>query len=97
MSRFRPSPQMRSLKCRLSFLWLGGMITREAFINKIRELGFVFKAQKKRVYLFRKKGGFSYVAVPKADLLEEDWVASSLRQAGLEEEEIKKFIGEAKN
>lgn len=72
------------------------MVPRQAFINKIRELGFTFKGEKKRVTLWRQKGTFLYIAVPKSDLLEDEFVTSSLRRAGLEDDEIRKFIGEAR-
>jgi len=73
------------------------MIARDWFINKIRQLGFTFKGQQKRTYLWRQRGGFVYISIPKADLLEDEFVTSSLRHAGLNEEEIKQFIGAAKS
>ncbi len=72
------------------------MVPRQAFVNKIRELGYSFKAQQRRTFLFRQKNGVNYIAVPKSDLLEDDWVGSNLRRAGLTREQIHKFIAEAK-
>lgn len=73
------------------------MISREAFINKIRELDFTFKRQQRRTFLWRQRAGRVRIVVPKADLLEEEFVAINLRRAGLDEAAIKKFIGEAKS
>ena len=68
------------------------MICRETFINKIRELNFTYKTQQKRTYLWRQKGTTNYIAVPMADLLEEEWVKSQLRQIGVNESDILAFI-----
>jgi hypothetical protein len=72
------------------------MVPRQAFLIKIRQLDYSFCEQKKRVYLYRRKNGTAYIAVPKADLLSEEYVEINLRRSGLTEEEILKFIGEAK-
>jgi len=72
------------------------MIRREAFINKIRELNYTFKLQQKRTYLWRKINGTHYIPVPKADLLEDEFVKNSLRQAGLSDPEIQAFLKIAK-
>jgi hypothetical protein len=72
------------------------MVPRQAFVNKIRELGFAFKAQQRRTYLYRQTNGLLYIAVPKSDLLEEEWVAIELRRTGQTKEQVQKFIGEAK-
>lgn len=73
------------------------MVQRQTFINRIRELGFTYKTHQKRTSLWRKKGGYIYIAIPKAELLEEEFVTINLRRAGLDEEDIKRFIGEAKS
>ena len=72
------------------------MIRRESFINKLRELKYTYKAQQKRTYLWRKIGGTHFVSVPMADLLEDEYVASTLRQCGCKDPEIQAFIGSAK-
>ena len=69
------------------------MVRRESFVNKIRELEYAYKSTQKRTFLYRKKGGTHYISVPKADLLDESFVTSALRQAGIAIEEIKAFIG----
>ncbi len=73
------------------------MVPRQAFINRIRSLGCAFKGQQRRTYLYRLKNGLVFIPVPKADLLEDDWVRSQLRRLSLNEEEIARFIGEARS
>ena len=72
------------------------MVRRESFINKIRELKYSYKSQQKRTYLYRKTGGTHYISVPMADLLEDEYVMSTLRQAGCNENEIRAFLAVAK-
>jgi hypothetical protein len=72
------------------------MVPRQAFCNKIREFGYVFKAEKRRTYLYRKKNGLSYIAVPTSNFLDEDFVAGYLRREGLDEDQIRRFMAEAK-
>jgi hypothetical protein len=73
------------------------MIPREHFINKIRQLGYKFKDEKKRVSLWRKPGTRHAISLPKTVLLEEEYVQSVLRQAGCLAEEIAAFIASAKS
>jgi hypothetical protein len=68
------------------------MVRRDTFINKIRELGYTYKGQQKRTYLWRKVGGSHRMFVPMAELLEEEFVANALRQAGLTDQESRAFI-----
>lgn len=70
---------------------------RQSFINKIAELGYHYKTQQKRTYLYRKTGGTHYISVPMADFLADEYVTSTLRQAGCSEEHIKAFIVSAKS
>ena len=72
------------------------MVRRDSFINKIRELDYSYKTQQKRTYLYRRKNGTSYISVPMADLLEDEYVAHALRQAGCTEESIRSFIAACK-
>jgi hypothetical protein len=71
------------------------MLSRNSFINKIRELGYTFKTKQKRTELWRKKGGTHCIMVPLRNDLEESFVVSSLRQAGISDEEIQAFIRSA--
>ncbi len=73
------------------------MVRRERYINKIRELNYSYKSQQKRTYLYRKVGGTHYISVPMADWLEDEFVRSSLRQAGCGDAEITAFIAAAKS
>jgi hypothetical protein len=73
------------------------MVRRESFINKIRTLGYSYKDQQKRTYLYRKVGGTHYISVPMADFLEDEFVMSALRQAGEAQEAIQSFIASAKS
>jgi len=68
------------------------MVRRDTFINKIRELKFTYVTTQKKTFLWRQRGTTNYISVPKADLLDEDYVAHALRQAGLTAEEVKAFI-----
>ena len=73
------------------------MIHRSHFVNKLRLLDYTFKARQKRTELYRRKGGTHYVSVPLADLLEEEFVTFSLRQAGCTAEEIKAFLAASRS
>jgi hypothetical protein len=73
------------------------MVPRECFVNRIRDLGYTFKGQQKRTYLWRKRGGTHFISVPMADMLEDEFVTSSLKQAGMPEDQIKSFIASAKS
>jgi hypothetical protein len=73
------------------------MVRRESFINKIRTLGYTYKTQQKRTYLWRQSGTTNYMSVPMSDWLEDEYVRSALRQAGCSKEDIKSFIASAKS
>ena len=73
------------------------MVRRETFINKIRSLKYSFKSKQKRTYLYRKTNGTHYISVPMADLLEDEFVISTLRQAGIPQSEIQSFLTFAKS
>lgn len=70
------------------------MVRRQSYVNKIRALGYEYKTQQKRTYLWRKKGGTHYISVPMAELLEDEFVISSLRQAGETDPDIRAFIND---
>ncbi len=54
------------------------MVRRERLINKLRELGYTFKRDAWRVQIWKR--GTHRPAIPKQDLLDEETVASILRQ-----------------
>jgi hypothetical protein len=68
------------------------MVPRQTFINKIHELGYVYKDQLKRTQQFRKKGGTHCIFVPMKDLLSDEYVTSTLRQSGVSEDDIQTFV-----
>ena len=72
------------------------MIPRQHFVNKLRELHYTYKTKQKRTELWRKRGGTHYISMPLSDLLEEEWVTSTLRQAGCTQDVIRSFIAAAK-
>lgn len=71
-------------------------IKSEALIGKLRELGYTFQEQKKRVALWRKRGGSHFVAVPRSNWLAQGYVESTLRQCGVPEAEIIRFVSETR-
>jgi hypothetical protein len=73
------------------------MVHRESFINKIRELDYHYKKQQLRTQLWKKKGSTQRMFVPLAQLLEDDYVIGALRQAGVQEKEIRSFLSSAKS
>lgn len=73
------------------------MIRRQVFLNKIETLGYYYKSQQKRTYLYRRRGGTHYISVPMADLLEDEFIRSALQQAGLIDSEIRSFIASSKS
>lgn len=73
------------------------MVHREHFINKIRTLKYHYKGRQKRTDLYRKAGGTHYISVPLKDLLEEEFVTSTLRQTGLNDPEIRDFLRSTKS
>jgi hypothetical protein len=77
-------------------LWLY-MVRREVFVNKIRTLDYYFKSEQKRTYLYRKRGGTHFISVPMADQLEDEFVISTLCQAGLSLSEARSFLASAKS
>lgn len=72
------------------------MVRRQTFVNKLRELGYTYKTQQKRTDLWRKVGGTHFVSVPRADLLEDEFVRNVLRQAGVSEHDALSFLASAK-
>ena len=70
------------------------MVSRQSFVNKIRELNYRYKNQQKRTQLWRHAGSTHRIFVPLSDNLADEYVRSQLRQTGLlSTEEIEKFVG----
>ena len=70
------------------------MIRTETFVNKIRAIGYTYKDQQKRTRMWKKQGGTHRLFVPMCDLLEEEFVRSSLLQCGETKESIEQFISD---
>jgi hypothetical protein len=78
--------------------WLILMVPTTTFVNKITALGYTLNDETKRVRIFRKKGSDPphYIPVRKCDKLEDDFVKSALRQAGLTQADIEQFVSDYK-
>jgi len=72
--------------------WPTRMVLRNTYLNKIRDLGYTLKTETRRVHIFRKIGGSHYIPVKKCDKLEDDFVRSTLMQAGLTAKDADAFI-----
>lgn len=68
------------------------MNLRKPYLRKIRELGYRFCKQKKRVLLYRKSTPVRYIMVPRSKLLSEGYIRLNLRREGLSESEIDDFV-----
>jgi hypothetical protein len=69
------------------------MVSRQSFVNKIRDLGYAYKRQLKRTQLWRRAGGTQRIFVPLCDRLDDLYVRSTLHQTGLlTSDEIEQFI-----
>lgn len=72
------------------------MVKRDAFCNKLNELKYRYKRETDRVALYKKPGNPDFIAVPRRDLLDEQYVRSTLSNAGCGFEEIERFIQQYK-
>ena len=54
------------------------MISKRHFVNKLKQLGYVFKEQLRYQERFRLKGGTHIIHVPRRDKLDEAYVRSTL-------------------
>lgn len=72
------------------------MIRREAFCNKLRELGFSFKRQADRVCLYRRSSDGARAAVPRRDQIDETYARRELLKNGCSAEEVEAFISQCR-
>lgn len=72
------------------------MISKRRFVSKLRELKYDFKEQLHFQERYRKRGGTHVIHVPRCDYLEPEFVCSTLRQAGLNKEQIEEFLRDSK-
>lgn len=70
-------------------------ISKRHFVNKLKELKYTFKEQLHYQERYRLRGGTHIIHVPRKNLLDEDYVRLTLRQAGLTKDEVDRFIREA--
>ena len=68
------------------------MISKRHFVNKLKELGYVFKEQLHYQERYRLKGGTHIIHVPRRDNLDESYVCSTLKQAGQTKAQIDDFV-----
>ncbi len=71
-------------------------VPRQQLINRLRALGFTFRKRTGRVELYRSVATTRRVEIVRKEMLDEDAVRLILRQAGLDREEIERFIGESR-
>ncbi len=71
------------------------MATREQVINKIKKVGYRFKRDAWRVSIFKKET--HRISVPKRNIIADEWVVSTFRQAGIPNQEIEEFLRQCKN
>ncbi len=71
------------------------VVEKRHFVNKLKELGYVFKDQLHYTEKYRLKGGTHLVHVPRKGKLDVEWVRSTLKQAGLLKADIEQFIRDA--
>jgi len=68
------------------------VIRREHFCNKLNDLGYRYKRETDRVYLYKKPGNPSFATVPRRDLVDEDYVRATLRMCGCSPQDIETFV-----
>lgn len=71
------------------------MISTRRFANKLRELGYTFKGESRKSRIWRLSGDGRRIVVPKVRNLAPTQVRHMLRQAGIDQDEIERFIGDA--
>jgi hypothetical protein len=70
------------------------MISHEALRNGIRSQRFTYKNQTDRVELWKQQGSTQRVELRRRDFHDDAYARAVLRQAGMADEEIEKFIAE---
>ncbi len=68
------------------------MISKRHFVKKLQHLGYEFKEQLHFQDRYRLAGRTHVIHVPRKNLLEEDYVCSTLKQAGQTKDEIEQFL-----
>ena len=68
------------------------MVSRRAYLRKIRSLGYRFKRDAKRIAFYRIPGTTKFATVPRKGDLAEGFVRVELGRMGLTESEVETFI-----
>jgi hypothetical protein len=68
------------------------MIPHDALINALLSLDYHYKGQSDRTLLYKKKGSTNRVNVRRISLHDEKAARILLQQAGMDREEVEKFI-----
>ncbi len=68
------------------------MVQRSNLIKALRGLGYKYKAQTKRMTLYKKAGSTERVVLPTNQWVMPELARSILRQAAMTHEEIERFI-----
>jgi hypothetical protein len=68
------------------------VIRREHFFNKLREIGYKYKREGDRAFLYKRPNDPSYVAVPRSDFLDDAYVRATLLRAGCSVTDVETFI-----
>ena len=74
------------------------MVPDEALINILRrKLNYTYKSQTQRTRIYKKKGGMHRAIIKRNAAHSPEYACSILRQAGMNEEEIKLFLASVNN
>ncbi len=74
------------------------MVPDEALINMLRrKLNYTYKSQTQRTRIYKKKGGTHRAVIKRNAADSPEYARSILRQAGMDEEEIKLFLASVNN
>lgn len=70
------------------------MISHECLINGVRSKGFSFKTMGDRASIYRQKGSTRIINISRHTNHEVEYAKAVLRQAGMNLDEIERFISE---
>ena len=74
------------------------MVPNDALINVLRrKLNYTFKRQTERVNVYKERGGTRRALVKKNTWHTPEYARSILRSAGMDEEDIERFLAEVNN
>ncbi len=73
------------------------MISNEALINRVRELGYEFKRQADRVMIYKQRGTTNRVMIRRNAMHDDEYACLVLRSAGLSDDGIASFLQSCRN